>query len=226
MNSGLIIVEDAPVSTKQNKYLLCKGFSEALEESQLLVNFTRRYLIRHGFAVQSQADAIPYLTHNNKAFRLWDGNCISPISKKTFHIECKDFSQLVFYPGTGLPKIYVDKMLKYTLPEDLFIIFQDSSIFIEEWCRMQPYNSFFFSGKHSVKTKQEFLEEIIKKGFAVNHNGKIRLIPYGNRLSVLMDNLLHTKNPIPCSWKEFNKQPQYIWKMSCMKPINELVKEM
>lgn len=204
-----------------------KGFRADLDQSQVLVNLGGDIFHNRGLTVQSQVDVAPFMTSQDGEVRLYDQHVMNSRLKIDCYVEYKDFPQCIFYPLTGLPKRYVDKMIELVDIDRLIIVFSDCNKYIKNWCEIKPYNSFFCRAWNKEKTRENLIQEMEEKGFAKRKpDGNVDFIPYGNFLPVLMENIGSSKNPVLCKWKKFEGEEQYLWKMEVMKPIPVLVEEM
>ena len=165
-------------------------------------------------AVIRPTDDLEAYFHNGKRIRLADIEII--INGESLHGECKDFASLIYYPCTGLPVSYIEKLMDvYKHPERLLFLFKENEKFVEEYSRKKGIS------------KQKVYEFLInRKRLKVDNEGHREFIPYGNFLDVLEANRhAHAEERVPCSFEAHHGEKQHIWKLDCMLPISDLTEK-
>jgi len=206
-----ILIQDTEVRVRQSKYH--KGFDNDLKTSQELVDLTASYLISRDFLVRAQDDQVPFRGKNG-IIRLAD--IVALRNNKIYGFEAKDHGRCLYYQVTGYPKSYIDDVLaKFNNGENAFIIFREN---------MEVVN-----GRADIwkSTPDKVLDVMCEEGFAIRRDdGSINFVPYGNRLSVLMrpENMRTDLEPkILSRLRKYNKEQQYLWKISSMLRLDDLV---
>ena len=203
-----------------------KNFYEKLAYSDSLVKLIKEDILQeNGFAVRDKCDDSPYVAKGGVAFRVTDLEAIHTTYKR-YYIEVKDIGRTGMWDFQGLPKVYIDNLIK-RVDNDLektIIVWIDNETNPIQWRAEKDNLS---------------LSEVFKRmnpKFCTLQNGKFNFVPYCQKLSVLMQNRkteYEGTNPrtgrlwIPCRLGgRYKNQEQYIWPVSVMEEASTFFKNL
>lgn len=209
------IIEEEKVSIKQKKY--SGSFEENLYTSQEFVNdCTKRiqncFKGNNSFLIRPQDDKQPLRDSNGKFQRASDIEF--RLNGKVYFVECKDFAQCVWFSATGLSVIYVEK-IKNSCGGGVILLFRDNMAFVEEYATKKKMS------------QKDVIEMLKKQGHVRESDGKIEFIPYGESLSVLMNNRNYrAEEKVPCRLPgKYDGSKQNMWNLGCMDTIENLMRK-
>ena len=203
-------------STKQDdKY--GNGFERDLKTSDVLVQLTRKAFEQYDQMLIMDKFDERQLTNERtgKALRLADlmvfdtGGLVRPVFP-----ECKDFGRLVCWASTGLPRRYVDERMSPLGAENVVFVFCDNIKVVKAIAEREEEDDLM-----SVARRMHFCSV---NGDSVED---ISFMPYGGVLSELMgwrDSSAESR--VPSNFKGYYGEKQYIWRLSGMRPLPELVR--
>jgi hypothetical protein len=204
------IVRIDSVTCKQDKYQT--SFKERLAYSQELVDEVAQGFLKNDFWVRSQDDQNSFVDKYGNTIRLTDVMVIHSHLRRVCHIECKDFSRCLRYDATGLPKSYIDnRMNLLDGGVNVVLVFRDNI----KWFREKV---------EKINVSEDFLFEKLKsEGFMDKVNGEYVFVPYGNKLSFLMNNVMGLE--IHSKFKQHKGECNYMWPTNVMIPLPQLPME-
>lgn len=187
---------------KRNKYI--GNFDKCLKESRYFTKWICNILNnKNDFPkvyCQDQFDLSPFIGNGGEKIRFAD-ILLFDFKKKeniTFFIEAKDFGAMIFEDCTGLPKSYIDNKMIILGENKVYLVFKENEKTIHE------------RKKH--KRKLVFV------------SGR-KIIPYGERLDILMKNRnIELEFEIKSKFYKNRHNEQYIWNLSACNPIIDVFK--
>jgi len=189
---------------KQDEYT--GTFKECLENSRYLTEWVCKTLDNRelfpNVYCQDQFDQLPFIGNGGKKIRFADVLILDFNNDGgTFFVEAKDFGSMIFYDCTGLPREYIDKKMIALGSRHVYLVFKENRETIKG--RIEHERDLFFVHKLS--------------------NGKIRPIPYGERLDILMRNRnFEAEGKVKSKLSSYYDQPQYVWNLSACKPMRDV----
>lgn len=181
------------------------GFDHCLKQSRYLTQWICKTLddadLFPNVYCQDQFDQFPFVGNGGQKTRFADVFVFDFNSDGgPYFIEAKDFGAAIFHDCTGLPRRYIDERMIPLGQRHVYMVFRENKETISQ----------------RIKHK--------KKLFFTEVNGsKYKVIPYGERLDILMRNRnAKAEEKVKSKLSSYYDQPQYMWNLPACKPMIEV----